>query len=244
MGAEEKNRNEVLSRIVAELFAKSKGNEELSSNIQRLREELKRVIEGEDTIFGKLRGLVESFREIIPEEKQRYNAAIQALSETSKLPRQEIVQAVNNQLEELKILEKVLLGTAPVWREERKVMEAKARELKDEISKLREVLGRLESEEKELTNGMATRQKEIEQVEKEVEQLFADIGAEITTVKKKIEAVTAESAVAPPTPPGVSTKGDIFPSETKAGIEQKKEIPVASAPRDTEFVKKCPMCGG
>ena len=113
MGAEEKNMNEILSQIVADLFVKSKGGEELSSEIHRLRDEIKKVIESEDAIFGKFRGLLESFREIIPEEKQRYNAAIKALSTTSKLSRQEIVKAVNNQLEELKILEKGLMPALP-----------------------------------------------------------------------------------------------------------------------------------
>ena len=62
MSAEEKNRNEILSRIVADLFVKSKGGEELSSKIRRLRDEIKKVIESEDTIFGKFRELVASFR--------------------------------------------------------------------------------------------------------------------------------------------------------------------------------------
>src|SRR6266496_248153 len=99
MGAEEKNRNENISRIAAELFVKSEGGEELSSKIHRLRDEIKKVIENEDTIFGKFRELVASFEEIIPEEKQRYNAAVKALSTTSKLSRQDIVKAVINQLE-------------------------------------------------------------------------------------------------------------------------------------------------
>lgn len=73
----------------------------------------KKVIEGENTIFGKFRELVESFEEIIPEENQRYHAAIKALSTTSKLSRQEIVKAVNIQLEELKPLEKSLMSALP-----------------------------------------------------------------------------------------------------------------------------------
>jgi len=109
VGTEEKKKNEVVSRMAANLFVKSKGGEELSSKIHRLRDEITKVIEHRDTIFGKFRELVESLEEIIPEEKQRYNAAIKALSATSKLSRQEIVKAVSNQLEELKILKKGLM---------------------------------------------------------------------------------------------------------------------------------------
>ena len=244
MGAEEKNRSEILSRIVANLFVKSKEGEELSSKIHRLRDEIKKVIEGEDTIFGKFRGLVESFREIIPEEKQRYHAAIQALSTTSKLNQQEIVKAVNNQLEELKILEKGLMPALPGWRDEFKVMEAKSREMRDEISKLREKIGQLESEEKGILNGMAARKKEMELVEKAVGELFTDLGAEITSIKKKVEEFTVESAASQPIPAKDSIKSDIFPSEEKGSGERKSEIPGPPAPQDAEWQRKCPMCGG
>ena len=243
MGAEEKNMNEILSRIVADLFDKSKGGEELSSKIHRLRNEIKKIIESEGTIFGKFRELVESFREIIPEEKQRYNAAIKALSTTSKLSRQEIVKAVNDQLGELKILEKGLMPALPDWRYELRVMEAKSQEMRGEIAKLRERIMWLEGEEKGILSGMAAREKEMEYVEKAMKELFTEIGAEITYIKRKVEEFTAENAVAPPIPHSDSLKSDI-PSGTKGSGEQKSEITEPSAPQDTEWQKKCPMCGG
>ncbi|HEY9247161.1 MAG TPA: hypothetical protein VIO11_09970, partial [Candidatus Methanoperedens sp.] len=215
--------NEILPRIVADLFEKSKGGEDLSSTIHRLRDEIKKVIESEDTIFGKFRKLVESFREIIPEEKQRYNAAIQALSTTAKVSRQDIVKAVINQLEELKILEKGLLGTPSGWCDELKVMEAKSREMRDEISKLRERIGRLESEEKEILKGMAAREKEMGFVEKAVGELFTDIAAEITYINNKVQEFTAENAVSKPSPSMDTIKIDI-PSEENGSGEQKIEI--------------------
>ena len=257
MSAKEKNKNEMLSRIVADLFAGSKGGEDLSSRIQRLREEIKKAVESEDTVFGKFRELVESFREIIPEEKQRYTAAIKALSTTSKLTRQEIVKAVNTQLEELKILEKGFLPAGPGWRDEMKTLEARSKEMKDEISKLREKIGRLESEEKGILSDLAAKKREMEHVEKAVNGLFADIGAEITAIKRKVEEFTSEAAAPPPVPPKASSekatpppsppkasgKSDI-PGEKKTGGEQKEEIRGSSAPKDTEWHKKCPMCGG
>ncbi len=244
MGAEEKNRNEILSQIVADLSAKSQGGEDLSSKTRRLREEIRKLVENENTIFGKFRALVESFREIIPEEKQRYSAAIKALSATSKLSRQEIVKGVNNQLEELKILEKGLMSAIPGWRDEMKAMEAKARELKDDIARLRETIGRLEGEEKGILASMAARQKDMELVEKAVGEVFTDIGAVITSVRKKIEESSAESASAQTATPKVPLKSDIFPAGEKGGSEQKIETPEPSAPQNTEWQKKCPMCGG
>lgn len=242
MGVERKNRSEILYRIAADLFVKSKGGEALSSKIDRLRDEIKKVIESENTIFGKFRELVESFEGIIPEEKQRYHAAIKALSTTSKLSQQEIVNAVNNQFEELKTLKEGLMPALPGWRDEFKEMKAKSLEIRDEISKLRKKLGRLESEEKGILNEMVAREKEIELVENAVEDLFTDIGAEITYIKEKVEEFTSESAVPQAIPPRVSIKSAIPGKETGGG-GQKSEIGESSAPQDTEW-KKCPMCGG
>ena len=243
MGAEEKNRDENLSRIAADLFVKSEGGEALSYKIQRLREEIKKAIESEETIFGKFLGLVESFREIIPEEKQRYHVALKALSTTSKISQQDIVKAVNNRLEELKILQKGLLLTPSGWRDELKAMEAKAREMRDEIAKLRDKMGRLESEEKEILNGMAARGKDMSLVEKAVGELFTDIAAEITAITKKVGEINAERSAPQLIPPGDSMRSDI-PSDEKGGGGQEIEVREASMPQNGEQQKNCPMCGG
>lgn len=245
MAAEDKNRSEALSRIVAELSVKAKAGEDLSSKIRHLRDELKKVIEHEETIFGKFRVLVESFREIIPDEKQRYLAAIKALTATSKLSRQEIVQAVNNQLAELKILEKGLISALPGWRDELKAMEARSRETRDELTKLRERIGALESEDKTIRADMAAREKEMELVEKAVGKLFTDMGAEITSIKNKVNELTAESA-----PPQQIWPGEAPRSEV-AGKAAATAAPAAEGPgpsadqeRQRQWQKKCPMCGG
>lgn len=229
--------------MAANLFVKSKGGEELASKISRLRDEINKVIDHKDTIFGKFRELLESLEEIIPEEKQRYNAAIKALSSTSKLSRQEIVKAVSNQLEELKILEKGLMPALPGWRDELRVMEAKAREMRDEISKLQEKMERLESEETRILNGMAPRQREVELVEKAVEELFEDIGSEISYIKKGIEEYTAESA-APQTGPSRESIKSSMSSEDTGAEEQNSKRGESVAPQDKELKKTCPMCGG
>jgi len=243
MGAEETNRKEILTRIAADLFAKSKGGEELSARISRLRAVIVKVIESEDTLFGKFRGLVESFREIIPEEKQRYSAAIKALSTTSKVSQQDIVKAITDQLEEIKILEKVLFSAPVGWRDELTVMQARSKELKDEIVKQRENLTRLESEEQEIANGLATRDKEVELVSKAVEGLFTDITAEINAINKKVAEATAISAAPAPIPPKAPAKTDV-PVQQKAVVEQKNEILEPSRPPHTDSQKACPMCGG
>lgn len=231
-----------LSQIVADLFVKSTGVEELPSKINRLRDDIIQVIENDDAIFGKFRELLVSFREIIPDERQRYNAAVKALSTTSKLSRQEIIKTVNDHLDELKILEKSILPALP-GRDELRVMETRSKEMKEGISNLREKIKQLESEEERIRKDMAAREKEMELVEKAIRNLFTDIGAEITNIKKKIEEFTAERAAVQPIPQRDSIKSDV-PGEKKGGGEQKIEIQGSPAPQDTEFQKKCPMCGG
>jgi len=232
-----------ISEIVADLFAKSMGGEDQSSKTQRLRDEMKKVIGSEDTIFGKLRGLLESFREIIPDEKQRYLAALKALSTTSKLGPQEIVKAVNSQLEELKVLEKGLIPTVVPGRDELKAMESRSQQLKGEIAQLRERMVQLESEESTVRSGISAREKELELAEKTVKDLFADVGAEITSLKKKLEELTAEAPSAQALPQSDPLKDDI-PVGKKGGGEQKIGTKAASPPEDTKFQRKCPMCGG
>ena len=242
-GAEENHMNNNLSQIVAELFARSQGSEEVSSYILRLRDEIKKVTEREEAIYGKFRGLLESFREVIPDEKQRYHAAIKALSSTSKLSQLEIVKAIGSQLEELKILEKSLLSPLPGWHVELKAMEARAKEKSDEISKLREQIARLETEEEGIRKGKDAREKIMELAEQEMKELFTDIGTEITSIKKKAEEFSAESEAVQPVPQKAPAISDV-PVVKKGGSEQNIEINAAPAPQDTEFEKKCPMCGG
>ncbi len=234
MAAEGKNKSEFLAKIAAQLSVKPESSEDLASKVQLLRDELNKSIVSGDTISGKLRGLVESLKEVIPDEKQRYHAALAAVSTTEKLSRQEIVAAVNNQLAELKILEKGLISSLPGWRDEIQVMESKAQGIRDEIANLREKIAQLESDEKVLLNVMAERKKEMEPVEKAVGEVFTAAGAEIVEVRKKIEEFTAERAAFPqPVPPAEA----VFPSEKKEGAGQKAATggpaplpPSASAP--------------
>lgn len=242
--------NKNLSRMVADLFVRSKGGEDLSSKIDRLRDELRKAIDSESALFGKFRGLLDSFREIIPDEKQRYHAAIKALSTTSKLSQQEIIKAVNGRLEELRIIEKGLMPAIPVWREDLKVMEGKEKEIGNEIAKLREKIALLESEQEGVRTGMAAREKELVLIEKSMKELFAEIAVEISTIKDKVEEFTSEAAPvqpaaqkAPAAPPKIDTF--VEPAvEKKAADEQKIGIQTPPSPPDPKFQKTCPMCGG
>jgi ribosomal protein L37AE/L43A len=227
-----------LSQIVNELFANPSEGKELSSQIKRLGDEIRKVLHGEDTIFGKFHGLLDSFREVIPEETQRYHAALKALATTAKLDNKEIMKAFNGQLEELKIVEKGILPSLSAWSDGLKDMEARSKELKGEISELREKLRQLESEEKTVQAGIAAREKDLQSAERTIKDLFADIGKEITAVNRKIGELTGEPPVEEPAPEKAPGK------KKKKGEEKNVEITVDTVPEDSKFQKKCPMCGG
>jgi rubrerythrin len=157
-----------------------------------------------------------------------------------------IVQAVNNQVSELKILEKGLKSALPGWRDELKIMDARSRELRDEVSKLREKIVKLESEEKGLRESITTREKEMELVEKAVEKLFTEMSAEISTVKKKVEEYTVEASVPPPPTRSSPSKSTIAAKGKGALTKKSEDAKPEPEPEQEEsgWQKKCPMCGG
>jgi chromosome segregation ATPase len=234
-----------LSQIVADLFARPTEGKELSTQIQRLGLEIRTVVQGEDTILGKFRGLLESFREVLPDEQQRYQAALQALSTTSKLSRQEIIKAMSAQLEELKIIEKNVMPSLIGWRDGLKTMEARSQGLKGEMANLQARIAQLEGEERTVQAAIAARQKDLESTEKTIKQLLADIGAEISALNKKAEELTAEVPAEKPAPPAAKPLPQKEPGNSDAPArKQKVEIQASPPPQDTKFQRKCPMCGG
>ncbi len=251
-----------LSQIVTELFAKPMEGKELLSQVQRLGDEIRKVAHSDDTMSGKFLGLLESFRTIIPDEKQRYQAVLQALSTTSKLGRQEIIQAINSQLVELKIVENGLMPSQHSWRDALKGMESRALQLKGEMEQLRARLAQLEGEEKAIQAGIAAQEKDLASAENTVKELFANIGAEISLLSKKILDLAGETPTAPPTPPVAqpplpaaqpapsAPQPAVRPEPVKGSAPEKKkdeekvELKVTSPPADTKFQRKCPMCGG
>jgi ssDNA-binding Zn-finger/Zn-ribbon topoisomerase 1/uncharacterized coiled-coil DUF342 family protein len=227
-----------ISQIATDIFVKAKSGEDLPSKLGRLRTELRKATENDDAVLGKIRGLLDSFKDVIPDEKQRYHAAIKALSTTAKLSPQEIVKAVGKQLEELKTHQKDLLEALPNWRMELKALEVRAKQVKEEMAKLGEKIAKLESEEQGLAAAMATREKEAGQVEKAVQDIFTELGAEIAQIRSRIEEYAAAET------PAASPAKKETSAEKKAATAQKIEVTPPPLQQDTNLQRKCPMCGG
>lgn len=243
MSAAKKKDKGSLSQIAADLFTRSREGEEPSFDINHLRGEIIKEVEGSNEIFRQFRGLVESLRSIIPEEEKCYRAAIKTLSTTSGLSGEDILKAADRQLAELKTLKEGLMSALPDWRDDLKAMEARSSEITKEISKLRETIMQLETEQQEMLDAMSVREKEMELAEKGLEDVLANIEEEVMDIREKIEEAAAQRAEPRPAKPVYSDKSHKSkPAESQAaGGNDLREV----APRqDVEEKKKCPLCGG
>lgn len=245
LGATKVNNKRLISRIAANLLARSRESEESSLDISRLRNEIIKDIESKDEIFGKFLGLLETLRDVIPGEEKRYHAAIKILSATSGLSQKDVLKAADTRLTELRKLDEAFMYALADRRDDLKVMESKSLEIRDEISRFREKIGQLEEEEQKILNAMAVRSGEIELAENGIEGLLADIAAEITGVKAKVEESIAEREL-PQTVRSwdpVKVKNDRLATDGSADARG-GDFPEVSASQDTEDRKRCSVCGG
>jgi hypothetical protein len=220
MCAMEKDKKNPLILIAAELMSRSKDGNKASFNTRRLREEIVKEIEGPDEIFRKFRELLNSFREIIPDEEKRYQAAVKALACASGLSQKDIQKAGDNQLAELKRLEKGFLSALPGRRDEIKTMETKAREIRNEIEQLSEKIAQLEEEEQVLLKGKSSREEEKKLAEKTIGSILTGIAGEITSILKKVE--------------------EMSPPASADSLESPAHKPES---KQSNPSRNCPMCG-
>jgi tetratricopeptide (TPR) repeat protein len=243
VGILEKIKKDVLPQIAADFLARSKKSERSSLDINSLRGEIVKEMKNRKERFQKFRGSVESFQNAIPEEKRRYHTAITKSSPTSKLNQEEVSKAADRRPEEPKELREGFMSVLSDWRNNLKVMESKASEIRNEISKLREKISQLEAEEHEILNGMAAREKEGKLAKKDVEDLLVNIMGELNDIKKKIYEYTADGGSSRPitSPASTVTFGHAV---QRTADERGSGIRRASPSQDTEDKRKCPICGG
>jgi hypothetical protein len=253
--AKEQNVNDKISQIVADLFNPPKPGENWAVRMQLFRDEVRKIAERDQTTFGTFLGLLESFRTVIPDEKQRYHAAIQAMSATAKLNKDGLLTAIADQLAELAAIEKDLMPVIPEQRNQLTGWDARAKVIRNEITQMRDRIAQLENEEKGIVTYIAARQQELDYVEKSMQLVFAAVGSDITAVKDKILEYTAETA---PVQQPVQAAAEAAPQPAAQPAEQPaadappepreaagQAIEIAEPPAlDPKFQKPCPMCGG
>lgn len=239
MGAAEQDRKELLTRLAADFLARSKEGGPPAGILNPLRDEIKKTVGRTDERFWKFRGLLELFRDVIPDVIQRYNTAVKALSTTSALGWQDILDAAGNQLDELKRFEEEFMAALPDWHEEIRGMESELKGIKDEILESREKIKRLEKKEQEVLREIAAREKEMGLAEKGLGDAFMDVRAEIAGIKEKIEELFASGeAQSLPQP----AQGQVEERSAEQADGAEAGIPQIPAQRKAES-GKCPVCG-
>ncbi|GAB4482988.1 MAG: hypothetical protein OHK006_02710 [Thermodesulfovibrionales bacterium] len=230
-------------KAILEFLAAAKNKDAL--DIVRLRSEVRSEIGAGDRTLGQFLKLLESFQEIIPNERQRYSAALKALSATSGLGLKDLIDAVDAQLSQLKKVEGSVVSFMKEYSDELREMDSRLGSIRAEAAELRERLQELTKEEKELIGVMAAQVKMRKGVEQTAGKVLAEIGAELAGIRNKAEMYSSESAPAaePPAPAESETVGvpeDIVPEESSGMSEFDQML----APRGEDHLKKCPMCEG
>lgn len=207
--------------VISDLLAKAK-EEGLDS--ARLHAEIRKGIQAGNKTFGTFLDLVESLQDIIPKEKQRYNAAIKALSKTSGLSRQNIIESTDSRLEELKKVEEAAFSALTGFSDELNAMATRSKTIRSELTELRKQIAALEKEEQEILGSIAGREKERKAVEQAVKNVFTDVEAEIAEIKEKIVQYAADVVSARPIPPPAAS--EIYASApAEEGVETVESAP-------------------
>lgn len=232
----DKDKKDLVSRITDVLLGEmgryretgtGEGGEQLF-NGGRLRQGIRDEMQKEGGPLGKFLGLVESFREIIPDEDKRYSAALKALAQASDLSPEDILGAAESRLSDFKKLEQGLSSAADGWREDLKELEARSREIKAQISQLQDRLRQLQEEEGEVLDRLAAGEEGISSAVERAGAVLKDLEQEIKEIKGKIVLNIDREA-----PSGVETA----PAEGR----RQKGGPSSGA---AQGKRACPNCSG
>lgn len=244
-----KDKKDLVSRITDVLLEEmsryretdaGEGGEQLF-NGGRLQQGIRDEMQQEGGPLGKFLGLVESFREIIPDEDKRYSAALKALAQASDLSPEDVLGAAEIRLSDFKKLEQGLSSAADGWRKELKELETRSREIKAQISQLQDKLQDLQEEEEEVLDKLAAGEEGISSAVERAGAVLRDLEQEIKDIKGKIIlhiSGEAPSEVETPRAEGRRRRGR--PSSEAA--QGKRACPNCSGQMDWYEVEKTWKC--
>jgi predicted nucleic acid-binding Zn-ribbon protein len=169
----------------------------LSLNVGQLLEKVRCEIEKDSGELKKFLDLVESFRDIVPEEDKRYHAAMKALTHDSGSGKEALLSAADRRLSELENQKKSFALSLAGRRAEMKVLLAKPDRLKDEISRLKEELRRLEEEENNVLTNFAAEEKALTTTEEKFSAMAEALEKEILEIRRRITRYLFEGAAPP-----------------------------------------------
>jgi DNA repair exonuclease SbcCD ATPase subunit len=172
----------------------------LSLNGSQLIESIRSEIEKENGVLRKFLGLVESLRDIVPEEDKRYHAALESLSQAIGVSKEDIVRAADRQLSELENQRKSFALSLVERRAEMKVLLARANHIKSEASRLQEEIHRLEEEEKRILAKVKAEEAALRTTEENFTAVVEKLEKEIGETRRRITRYLLEGAPPPDEP--------------------------------------------
>jgi predicted nucleic acid-binding Zn-ribbon protein len=255
----EERKKSLLSRLTKNLFSEvdryletgsfsKPPGRRLSLEGGKLTEEIRKEIEREGEPLKKFLELVDSFKDIIPEEDKQFNAALKALGHAAGLGREDVVGAADRQLAELKKQQDIFSYSVAHRRRELKSMGTKSREIKTQIADLRDRIRRLEEREKGMLSNMEEGEREILSAEESFGSIVDELGREIAGIKKRIlhhipgGTPVEEKTVVEASPPGRKKRASAPPS---APSTAEKPAPALRSPAEKQAsgsARQCPVC--
>lgn len=131
--------------------------------------------------------MVASFKDVIPEEYKRYQAAITALKQASGIKEADILEAADAQLGALGRSDSILADTMGDRRDELNKCVEKTKEMDSEIAVLQSRLDDITRERKAFSDNRIEKEKEIKTIEDNFKAVINHLDKEIRGVKARIE---------------------------------------------------------
>lgn len=204
--------------------------------------QIRAQVEGAGEELQRFLGLLDAFVDIIPDEQDRYSAAVKALSHATGLTVKDVLAAADRQLAELKGQREGFSEALARWREDLHLHAAKSREIRSRIGALEREIAELEAMEKEALSQLVTGEKEVARAAAQFDSMADEFHADIETARQKIlDMVSADGAPARKAPASRKKKE---PVDEPPDLAEDEGIGLAAQESDHRKICsdcKCPM---
>lgn len=218
----------------------------LSLESGRFLESIRAEIKKAGGELQKFLSLVESLREIIPDEAKRYAAAYKAIQESSGITKDEILGAAENQLSALKNQKDIIAESFTAPDTGNNPLASKLEETRTRISEFKGALKKLEEEEKEILASLAAEKERSRKAEKGLDSLIRSIEEEIVDIRDKVLCYLIQDSslsIVPESEPleDMGPEGEYTDAEPEADLISPMS---GEPPADAKGakVKPCPSC--
>jgi DNA repair exonuclease SbcCD ATPase subunit len=218
----------------------------LSLESSRFLESIRAEIKKAGGELQKFLSLVESLREIIPDEAKRYEAASKALQESAGITRDAILAAAENQLSALGNQKKRIAQSVTAPDAVNNPLASKLEETRTRISEFKGALRKLQDEEKEILASLASEEKKGKTAEKGLDSLIRSIEEEIGEIRDKVLCYLIQGgslSIVPESEPleNMHAAGEHTDAEPEADLISPMSVEPPADAKDAG-VRPCPSC--